>query len=95
MVARVTIESQKDQVKALTFGFSDEVSIYLNDNILYSGSDVYGSRDYQFIGTMGYFDTIFIPLKKGKNELWFVVSEYFGGWGVEAKFQDMKGITLK
>jgi len=95
VVAKLTIESSKEQMKELSFGFSDFVTVYLNDKALYSGSDNFMSRDYRFLGTIGYFDKLFLPLKKGLNELWFVVSENFGGWGVKAKFEDMDGIVLK
>lgn len=95
MIARVIIQSDKDQVKPLSFGFSDYVTVYLNDKALYFGSDNFMSRDYRFLGTIGFFDMIFLPLKKGSNELWFVVSEDFGGWGVKAKFSDMSGLELK
>jgi len=38
---------------------------------------------------------LLLPLKKGVNELWFVVSEDFGGWGIKAKFENMEKISLK
>jgi hypothetical protein len=95
MVAKMTIESTTDQVKELSFGFSDFVTVYLNDKALYYGADNFMSRDYRFLGTIGYFDKLFLPLKKGSNELWFVVSENFGGWGAKAKFENMDGISLK
>lgn len=95
IVAKVVIQSESDQVKELSFGFSDYVLIYLNDKALYAGADNFMSRDYRFLGTMGLFDRIFLPLKRGFNELWFVVSEDFGGWGVKARFEDMDKILLK
>ena len=95
MIAKLIIESASDQVKGLSFGFSDFVTVYLNDKALYYGADNFMSRDYRFLGTIGYFDKLFLPLKKGTNELWFVVSENFGGWGVKAKFENMEGISLK
>jgi hypothetical protein len=95
IVAKVIIQSASDQVKELSFGFSDYVLIYLNDVALYAGADNFMSRDYRFLGTMGFFDRIFLPLRKGINELWFVVSEDFGGWGVKARFADMDKISLK
>ena len=95
MVTKLTIESSSEQVKELSFGFSDFITVYLNDKALYAGSDNFLSRDYRFLGTIGYFDKVFLPLKKGANDLWFVVSEEFGGWGVKAKFENMDGISLK
>jgi hypothetical protein len=95
VVAKVIIESQTEQIKVLSFGFSDFVTVYLNDKALYGGSDNFMSRDDRFLGTIGYFDTLFLQLKKGTNELWFVVSENFGGWGAKAKFENMENISLK
>lgn len=95
VVARITIKSKSDQLKVLDFGFSDFVTAYLNDKALYAGADNFMSRDYRFLGTIGYFDKLFLPLKKGSNELWFVVSENFGGWGLKARFENMDNISLK
>lgn len=95
VVARLIIESGKDQVKSLQFGFSDSVLVYLNDRAIYAGRDNFLSRDYRFLGTVGYYDVLFLPLKKGINELWFIVAEGFGGWGVQAKFDSMEGLKFR
>src|SRR5688572_22975146 len=95
IVAKVVIQSESEQVKTLSFGFSDFVIVYLNDKALYYGADNFMSRDYRFLGTIGFFDVVVLPLKKGENELWFVVAENFGGWGVKAKFENMEKIWLK
>lgn len=94
-VAKIVFESASEQIKELSFGFSDFVTVYLNDKAIYYGADNFMSRDYRFLGTIGFFDMVFLPLKKGDNELWFVVSENFGGWGVKAKFENMESILLK
>jgi hypothetical protein len=44
---------------------------------------------------MGLFDELYLPLKKGKNELWMVVTENLGGWGVKALVEDMEGIKIR
>ncbi len=95
IVAKLVFNSASEQVKELSFGFSDYVTIYLNGKALYYGTNKQYSRDYRFLGTIGYFDKLFLPLKKGVNELWFVVSEDFGGWGVKAKFENMENISLE
>jgi len=95
IVVKLVIHSKSGQVKELSFGFSDYVTVYLNDKAIYQGIDNFLSRDYRFLGTIGFFDKIFLPLKKGTNELWFVVSEDLGGWGVKAKFNNMEDISLK
>lgn len=93
--AKVIINANYDQIKKLHIGFSDKINLYLNDKILYSGHDEFLTRDYRFLGTIGYFDEVYLPLKKGKNELWIAVSETQGGWGLKAKFDDMEGIQLE
>lgn len=84
---RLTIHADKPGVKKLTFGFSDRARVYLNNRLLYAGEDNFLSRDYRFLGTIGYFDAVYLDLQKGPNELWIAVSENFGGWGIKAKLE--------
>jgi hypothetical protein len=93
--ARLVIQSDREQVKKIRFGFSDAVKVYFNDRLVYGGSDIYQSRDYRFLGTVGLFDELYLPLKAGDNELWIAVTENFGGWGIKAAFDDMSGIRLR
>lgn len=81
VLAKTTIQSDKDQIKKLVFGYSDEVSIFLNGNILFRGNSQYRRRSSRFLGIAGLNDSVFLPLKKGENELLLMVTEYFGGWG--------------
>jgi hypothetical protein len=92
--ARVVLVSDKAQVKKMQFGFSDRVKVYLNDQILYSGHDEFRSRDYRFLGTVGYFDELYLQLKPGPNELWIAVSEDNGGWGIGGIIADRTGLTI-
>ncbi len=92
--ARVTVRSERQEVKALSIGYSDRIRVYLNDRLLYSGDNTYRSRDYRYLGTIGFFDTVWLPLEEGDNELWMAVSERFGGWGVQAAFDDPEGVTV-
>lgn len=94
ILARVTIQSDRDQTKRLDFGYSDQVQLYCNQQLLYSGNNGYRSRDYRYLGSIGYFDAVYLPLKKGTNELILSVSERFGGWGVQGKLEDLEGIQF-
>ena len=93
--ARKVILSEREQVKRLDFGFSDRVRVYLNGRLLFRGDDTYRSRDYRFLGSIGYFDALYLPLAKGENELLMAVSEDLGGWGIQAKLEDLAGIILQ
>jgi hypothetical protein len=46
------------------------------------GDHSYRSRDYRNLGTIGWFDGVVLPLKKGDNEIRIAVAEGFGGWGI-------------
>lgn len=80
--ARTNINSDRDQVKTLYLGYSDDVSVFLNGQILYRGRSAQNFRDPAFLGIMNpENDAIYLPLKKGSNELMLAVSELGGGWG--------------
>lgn len=94
VVARLLIDSEYQQQKGLSFGYSDEVTVFMNGVAIYSGTNRYQSRDYRYLGTIGLFDRVFLPLKKGENEVLLSVREDFGGWGIMARFDDRNGIGL-
>jgi hypothetical protein len=94
VVAAVTITSDRVRTVPVRFGFSDRVRVYLNGQMLYSGNDGFGTHDPDFLGIVGLFDELALPLKSGRNELWFAVSETFGGWGIVADLPDRAGIAV-
>lgn len=88
--ARTNISSDRDQVKKLYIGYSDDVSVFLNGQILYRGRSAQNFRDPGFLGIMdAENDAIYIPLKKGDNELVLAVSELGGGWGFVCRLADV------
>lgn len=95
VLARVVIHSDRDQVRKLSFGYSDYAMIFLNGMPLFEGNAFYTSRDYRYLGTVGFQDIVFLNLKKGENILYFAISEGFGGWAVAGAFDSMEGLTLK
>lgn len=90
--ARTELISEKEQTKQFAFGYSDFISLFLNGKLLFMGNSQYTSRDGNFQGIVGLNDYIFLPLKKGKNELMIAVAETFGGWGF--MFQDVDAIFV-
>ncbi|HXV77758.1 MAG TPA: family 16 glycoside hydrolase [Candidatus Polarisedimenticolaceae bacterium] len=91
--ARASIDSEAARSTLLRFGYSDRARVYLNDALLYRGDNGYRSRDYRYLGTIGWFDEVVLPLRPGENELWIAVSESFGGWGVQAAIDDAAGLS--
>jgi hypothetical protein len=92
--AKTVIVSEKNQIKKLSFGYSDKVSIFLNGQILYAANATFQSRDPLFQGIVGLNDHLYLPLKKGKNELMFAVSELFGGWGFLCQLAETKDLAI-
>jgi hypothetical protein len=89
--ARTSIESDRDQVKKLEIGYSDDVSVFLNGKILYRGRSAQGFRDPGFLGIVNpENDAVYLPLKKGSNELMLAVSELGGGWGFICRLVEME-----
>jgi hypothetical protein len=87
--ARTRIDSDRDQVTKLYLGYSDDVSVFLNGTILYRGRSAQNFRDPAFLGIMDpENDAVYLPLKKGANELMLAVSELGGGWGFICRLGD-------
>ncbi|HYC28808.1 MAG TPA: hypothetical protein VEB42_08330, partial [Chitinophagaceae bacterium] len=87
ILVKLSITSDRNQIKRLDLGYSDRVRAYCNGQILYSGTTNFRTRDYRYLGTIGYFDAIYLPLKKGENIIILAVSETFGGWGIMGKME--------
>ena len=66
---KITIRSEKDQIKLFEFGYSDRVVAILNGRSIYKGTNKWRSRDYRYLGIIGLFDAIYLDLKKGDNIL--------------------------
>jgi hypothetical protein len=93
--ARAVIVADRQRIARLDLGFSDRVRVYLNGRLLFWGDDTFQSRDYRFLGSIGYFDALYLPLTPGGNELLLAVSEDQGGWGVQAKLESLPGLALE
>jgi hypothetical protein len=92
--ARVKLHSDGEQTVRASFGYSDRAKVYFNGRLVYSGDNGYSSRDYRYLGTIGLFDEVWLPLQRGDNELWFAVSEDFGGWGILCRLHRAEGVEI-
>lgn len=91
LYARTTINSDQDEVKKLFIGYSDDVSVFLNGKILFRGRSAQNFRDPGFLGIVNpENDAVYLPLKKGTNELTLAVSELGGGWGFICRLADLE-----
>lgn len=83
---KLDLDSDKEIQRKLSFDFSNRVWVFLNGNILYHGDHSWpfyqGIIQKKFIG-----DALFLPLRKGKNELLIGVSSVTNGWGIISKIE--------
>jgi hypothetical protein len=81
--ARTEITSGADRAQLMHFGFSDNVVIYCNGRPLFSGVNPYNFRGMGYYDALG--DAVYLPLRKGRNEIVFAVTEFFGGWAFSGR----------
>jgi hypothetical protein len=85
VLARATLTADAPRRLELQLGYSDVVSVFLNGVLLFTGDSSYQLRDPSFLGIVGLHDAVYLPLRRGPNELLLVVAETFGGWGFAAR----------
>jgi hypothetical protein len=91
--ARATVDSDRDQIRKMSFGYSDEVTIFLNSKPVFTGKSAFRFRDPGFLGIMDVEnDAVYLDLKKGRNEIVLAVADYFGGWGFICRLEDREGV---
>jgi len=91
LYARTNLDCSRDQLRKMYIGYSDEVSVFLNDKILFRGRSAQNFRDPGFLGIVNpENDAIYLPLKKGANELLLAISELGGGWGFICRLADVE-----
>ena len=82
--ARTTIHADRDGLRRMQFGYSDGMEIFLNGQPLYFGMNPQYMRDDMGVMSWG-GDAVYLPLKRGRNELVVAVTEYSGGWAFWAR----------
>jgi len=82
--ARTTIVADRDGVRRLQYGYNNGVVVYANGRPLVMAMNPGALR--KGIGVMAPAgDAVFLPLKRGRNELVFAVVEVTGGWAFWAR----------
>lgn len=76
--------------RRMSFDFSNRVWVFLNGQIIYHGDHSFLLKGSFFKGSIEkklISDALYLPLKKGKNELLIGVSAVANGWGFISKIQ--------
>lgn len=89
VVARQVIDADRGELRALDLGYSDAVTVFLNGRPLAALDQSYRFDAPRVQGVMGFHQArLFLPLEAGRNELHFLVTDSFGGWGLMARWVD-------
>lgn len=94
-ILRTYIDSEHAKQVKMTFGYSDAATIFLNQIPLFWGNSAFLARNSADGEWISFHDAVFLNLKEGRNELLVVVAEDFGGWGFQAKLDDIHGIEIR
>ena len=82
--ARTTITASHDEIRRMQYAYGNGVVIYLNGRPLVFAMNPGGLRNN--LGVMAKVgDAVYLPLKKGANQLVFAVIECTGGWAFSAR----------
>jgi hypothetical protein len=94
-VARVRVQTDRAEVRALDLGFSDVATVFLNGRPIFTRDDSYSFDRPRRDGLIGYDQArVYLPLTQGVNQIDVVVSDRFGGWGLMGRFVDATGLHL-
>lgn len=93
---KTTISSEMDQFKRMDMGFSDEIWVFINGQLLHVDKNYYGTPSMKEPrGRCTIDNTSFpIPLPKGENEILIGVTNYFFGWGIIARLENTDGLKF-
>jgi len=82
--ARTTVTAARDETRRLQYAYSNGVVIYLNGRPLAFAMNPGGLRSN--LGVMAKAgDAVYLPLRRGRNQIIFAVIECTGGWAFSAR----------
>jgi hypothetical protein len=85
--ARTTITVQHDELRRLQYTYSNGVVVYLNGRPLAFAMNPGGLRGLGVMAKTG--DALYLPLKRGRNQLVFAVIQCTGGWAYSARLDPL------
>lgn len=85
VLVRLELPAEEATIQELDFGYSDFATVYHNGRVVYSGNNSFQSRNELHLGTIGFFESLYLPLEAGDNEVIIVLSavaQGTAGWGM-------------
>lgn len=88
VLAKQTFTSATPARVPFHLGYSDEVTLFLNGEPLFTADDSYSYDRPRREGLIGLDQaTVYLPLREGENELVLAVTDVFGGWGLMGQLE--------
>ena len=82
-VLRLVLPADRDTVRRLDLGFSDEYLLFVNGRPVAGGEAAYRFDNPRGDGVLHINQSVaYLPLRKGENEVLIVLLDVFGGWGL-------------
>jgi hypothetical protein len=81
--ARTTVTAARDELRRLQYTYSNGAVIYLNGRPLAFAMNPGGLRGLGVMAHVG--DAVYLPLKRGRNEIVFAVIQCTGGWAFSGR----------
>lgn len=93
---KTTINSDRAQERTLNLGFSDEIWLFVNGQVLYVDKNHFASPGQKYPRGRCTIEnaSVRLPLQQGKNEILIALANYFYGWGIMARIDDTEGIRM-
>lgn len=91
---KLTILSDRFQLKRLNFAGSSQLKIYCNDQLIYEGRYQYHPRSGRQPGEAHFDDFVVLPLVEGKNSVVLIRTDPPDDLGISGQLDNLKGIAL-
>lgn len=87
-VLRLVVPADRDTVRRLDLGFSDEYLLFVNGRPVAGAEAAYRFDNPRGDGVIHVGQSVaFLPLRRGENEVLIVLKDVFGGWGIIGALQ--------
>jgi hypothetical protein len=88
VVLRLVVPADRDTVRRLDLGFSDEYLLFVNSRPVSGGEAFYRFDNPRGEGVLHPGQSVaYLPLTRGDNEVLIVLLDVFGGWGIIGALQ--------
>ncbi len=93
---KTTITSETTQQRRLDLGFSDEVWVFINGQLLLVDTNHFGTPGMKEPRGRSTIEntSVMVPLQAGENEVMIGLTNAFYGWGIIARLDDTVGLSF-